>query len=85
MKLLTRLEYICLFTLQLFFLFVYYLMLLNMQEIEEKAPLMKKQRQDYEKAFEAVTQLTHQLDSAMMVIMMFRSYNLLHYLVLCVN
>ena len=28
---------------------------------------MKKQKQDYEKCLESVTQLTHQLDSAMVV------------------
>ena len=37
------------------------------QEIEEKAPVLKKQKQDYEKCLESVTHLTHQLDSAMVV------------------
>ena len=37
------------------------------QEIEEKAPIMRAQREDYEQALRAVTQLTQQLDSAMTV------------------
>ncbi|KAK2186358.1 hypothetical protein NP493_203g01012 [Ridgeia piscesae] len=36
------------------------------QEIEEKAPIMKAQREDYEHALQAVSQLTQQLNSAML-------------------
>ncbi len=38
-----------------------------MQEIDEKAPVMKKQREDYEKSLHTINQLTRQLDSAMLV------------------
>ncbi|XP_060076894.1 nucleoprotein TPR-like [Ylistrum balloti] len=37
-----------------------------LQEIEEKAPLLKKQRQDYENSLSNIEQLTRQLDSSML-------------------
>ncbi|GAB1608232.1 nucleoprotein TPR-like [Argonauta hians] len=37
-----------------------------MQEIEEKAPILRQQREDYEQAVHTITQLTHKLDSAML-------------------
>ncbi|BFY99561.1 hypothetical protein BsWGS_02600 [Bradybaena similaris] len=37
-----------------------------LQEIEEKAPLLKKQREDYETALISLDQMTSQLDSAML-------------------
>ncbi len=43
------------------------MLVLRVQEIEEKAPIMKKQREDYEKAIEAVDQLTGQIETAMLV------------------
>ena len=38
-----------------------------LQEIEEKAPLLKKQREDYETALQNLEQMTAQLDSVMLV------------------
>ena len=38
-----------------------------MQEIEDKAPQLKKQREDYEAALQTLEQLTPQLDAAMLV------------------
>lgn len=38
-----------------------------MQEIEEKAPILRQQREDYEQALHTITQLTHKLDTAMLV------------------
>ncbi|XP_014791097.1 nucleoprotein TPR isoform X3 [Octopus bimaculoides] len=37
-----------------------------MQEIEEKAPILRQQREDYEQALHTITQLTHKLDTAML-------------------
>ncbi|KAL5021860.1 hypothetical protein ScPMuIL_001015 [Solemya velum] len=37
-----------------------------LQEIEEKAPLLKKQREDYEAALQSIEQLTKQVDTAML-------------------
>ncbi|XP_021362247.1 nucleoprotein TPR-like isoform X2 [Mizuhopecten yessoensis] len=37
-----------------------------LQEIEEKAPLLKKQRQDYENSLANIDQLTRQLDASML-------------------
>lgn len=39
----------------------------NLQEIREKAPLIKKQREDYEASLKTVSQLSTQLDAAMLV------------------
>ncbi|CAE1241745.1 TPR [Acanthosepion pharaonis] len=36
-----------------------------MQEIEEKAPILRQQREDYEHALHTITQLTQKLDTAM--------------------
>lgn len=41
--------------------------LLYFQEIEEKAPVMKRQREDYEKSIHTINQLTQQMDTAMLV------------------
>lgn len=38
-----------------------------LKEIEEKAPLLKKQREDYETALTSIEQMTSQLDSTMLV------------------
>ena len=40
---------------------------LCLQEIEDKAPQLKKQREDYETALQTLDQLTPQLDAAMLV------------------
>ena len=40
---------------------------LRLQEIEDKAPQLKKQREDYEAALQTLEQLTPQLDAAMLV------------------
>ena len=43
------------------------MLLLFCQEIEEKAPILKKQREDYENSLESISQLTAQLDAALTV------------------
>ena len=40
---------------------------LVVQEIEDKAPLLKKQREDYEISLRSIDQMTRQLDAAMLV------------------
>ena len=42
-------------------------MLFLLQEIEEKAPVLQKQREDYEQALETVSQLSSKLEAAMLV------------------
>ena len=37
------------------------------QEIEERTPMLKKQREDYESSLITINQLTSQLDAAMLV------------------
>ena len=38
-----------------------------LQEIEEKAPILKQQREDYENSLYNIDQLTKQLDSSLLV------------------
>ena len=40
---------------------------LELQEIEEKAPILQQQRKDYEQALRSVDQLSRRLDSALVV------------------
>lgn len=38
-----------------------------MQELEDKAPCLRKQRDDYEKALETISLMTQQLNKSVMV------------------
>lgn len=38
----------------------------QLQEIEEKAPLIRKQREDYEQSLETIEQMNKQLDAALL-------------------
>lgn len=38
----------------------------KLQEIEEKAPLIRKQREDYEQSLETIEQMNKQLDAALL-------------------
>lgn len=38
----------------------------KLQEIEEKAPLIRKQREDYEQTLETIEQMNKQLDAALL-------------------
>lgn len=53
-----------------FFKKAYLFMLLykdfQLQEIEEKAPLIRKQREDYEQSLETIKQMNKQLDAALL-------------------
>lgn len=53
-----------------FFKKAYLFMLLykdfQLQEIEEKAPMIRKQREDYEQSLETIEQMNKQLDAALL-------------------